>query len=88
MKKLIVIASLLLAGCSDSTPVARYETNNPDVPVQRLFDFDGCRVYRFWDGGIRHFFVRCAGGPIQTLKPDGGKIKRSEKIETIMDDTL
>jgi len=42
-----------------SEPVSKEATNNPDVPVAVLFDYDGCRVYRFRDAGQWIYFAKC-----------------------------
>jgi Domain of unknown function (DUF4884) len=35
-------------------------TNNSSFQVELLFEVDGCKVYRFWDGGNR-YFTQCSG---------------------------
>jgi hypothetical protein len=35
-------------------------TNNNSFHVELLFEVDGCKVYRFWDGGYR-YFTQCSG---------------------------
>ena len=35
-------------------------TSNKDVKVELLFEIDGCKVYRFYDGGPK-YFTKCAG---------------------------
>ena len=46
MRILVLAPFLTLAACV-SAPVAVAPTNNLDVPLQLLFEQDGCRVYRF-----------------------------------------
>ena len=58
MKKLVLFA-VLAAGCL-TDPVSNSSTSNSDVPVSLLFEHDGCRVYRFVDGGHALYYVRCA----------------------------
>lgn len=48
----------LIVACSKQ-PLSTESTNNADISVERLFDIDGCRVYRFMDYGDPHYFVRC-----------------------------
>ena len=57
------VVSLLIAEASTQigcmTPALQQaQSNNSAVRVDYLFAHDGCRVYRFLDGGY-HYFVRC-----------------------------
>lgn len=49
---------LLLFGCAKE-PVSRASSSNSEINVDRLFDYDGCTMYRFKDGGERHYYARC-----------------------------
>ncbi|AHZ84671.1 hypothetical protein Bb109J_c1981 [Bdellovibrio bacteriovorus] len=57
MKQLFVILVLLIAGCTRD-PVKTSSTNNPEVPVSLLFEYEGCKVYRFIDGRP-HYYTNC-----------------------------
>lgn len=57
---LAIVAAALLAGCGEH-PVSVSPTDNVNIKVDRLFDHDGCTVYRFIDGGVR-YFVKCRDG--------------------------
>jgi hypothetical protein len=61
----IAAASVVLSGCNEA-PVATGPTNNPNVPVAMLFEHDGCRVYRFWDGRY-HYYATCGGRAVGTM---------------------
>lgn len=63
MKRIVAftaVAALLAGGCEQqaarSTP-----TSNPNFKVDFLFEHDGCRVFRFFDGRTV-YFVNCAPG--------------------------
>jgi hypothetical protein len=61
MKKFIITLALLtiLTGCTkqaESSSAAGVEFR-----VDRLFTHDSCTVYRFSDGGIYRYFVKCEG---------------------------
>lgn len=56
MKKLFLL--LLLVGCH-ADPIETRSSDNPKVPVSLLFNHEGCKVYRFADGGNYHYFARC-----------------------------
>ena len=58
----IASAALILGGCN-ARPVSVAKTDNPGLSVEILGDADGCRIYRFTDGGgTPRYFVRCQGG--------------------------
>ncbi len=50
---------ILLSGCLAPSLDTR-PTNNGRIPVEKLFDYDGCTVYRFFDGPPR-YFAKCGG---------------------------
>lgn len=54
----ILVIGFLMIGCN-SKPMRTESTNNPEVSVGILFDYDGCRVYRFEDGGSYRYFAHC-----------------------------
>jgi starvation-inducible outer membrane lipoprotein len=62
MKALIAIAAaaLLLSGCARD-PVETSRTDNPQINVEKLFEHDGCSVYRFMDGGNFVYYTNCQG---------------------------
>jgi hypothetical protein len=72
---LIALFAALLCGCYHEPKAIRTDhTNNPKVDVELIIEHDGCRVYRFWDGGHWVYFVK---GGEQTMwgetvsDPDG-----------------
>ena len=65
MLKAIVTATLALSLVGCSKP-AEYQasTNNPEFKVERLFEHQGCQVYRFWDNRAVYYVV-CDSGKSQ-----------------------
>lgn len=63
---------LLFLACDSSPPSAPdpsvIETTNENYPVRRLFDVDGCTVYRFVDADKYRYFTRCVGAQTETLQ--------------------
>lgn len=50
MKKLtLLFAIVLIAGCHKDAQET-HSTTNSDIEVELLFEKDGCKVYRFYDG--------------------------------------
>jgi hypothetical protein len=54
----------MLAAC-DKPPISTSTTDNAQIKVDRLFEHDGCTVYRFFDDGVR-YFVKCSDGSSRT----------------------
>lgn len=59
MKKLI-LALLILTSCQREG-IKTEQTNNKEFDVTLLFEKDGCKVYRFYDGGYYRYFTTCKG---------------------------
>jgi hypothetical protein len=54
----IVAAVSVLQGCSKE-PVKVEASSNTSVPVSLLFEHEGCKVYRFEDGGKAIYYSKC-----------------------------
>ena len=67
---------LFLVACDgSSTPSAPpppdpsvLATTNPNYRVRKLFEVDGCTVYRFSDADKYRYFTRCVGASTETLQ--------------------
>lgn len=63
--------ALLLLACGPEPvrpdPVL-IQTADPDYTVRRLFEADGCVVYRFVDADKYRYFTRRAGASTETLQ--------------------
>lgn len=71
MKKLIFafiisVLSFTLIACS-AEPQSTTKTANPEISVDFMFEHEGCRVFRFYDGGRSNYFVKCDNGKHQTI---------------------
>lgn len=64
LRPLALLVACLLCACSRD-PVATSTTDNAQIKVSRLFEHDGCTVYRFFDAGTR-YFVKCHDGSTRT----------------------
>lgn len=51
-----VVFVLCMAGCAGQAETTK---RVGDFDVERLFDVDGCTVYRFRDAGYYRYFSRC-----------------------------
>lgn len=75
---------LLLVACYKE-PVDRKATDNPEVPVEKLFTQDGCAVYRFEDGGRMHYFAKCENATATAMSTEscGKNCIRDVEIPTV-----
>ncbi len=79
--KLIPLVLFLLAACNEhgqpvpvTGAIGRFNT-------ERLFQLEGCTVYRFVDGGNHHYFTNCRGS-VSDVKNCGKNCERPEEITT------
>ncbi len=68
----LIFAALLLAGCLNK-PVSTTATNNPELNLNLLFEHDGCKVYRFYDGRSV-YYTDCRGSAMAPVTTSTGKI--------------
>lgn len=68
MTRFALLLGVLLAtaGCSKD-PVSSSTTNNPNLSVDLLFEHEGVRVYRFYDGGRAHYYAVPRSGGAATF---------------------
>lgn len=58
----IVIGILMLVltvGCY-MEPIRQETPKAQQAGVSQIFEHQGCRVYRFWDGGYPRYYTKCA----------------------------
>ncbi len=61
MKKSVLLISLLfLAGCAKES-ISSEITEGNDINIELLFEKDGCKMYRFRDGGRYIYWSNCEG---------------------------
>lgn len=66
MRYIILLFAVFAMACK-ATPVETKSTNNSEISVSKLFDHEGCAVYRFKDNGHLHYYVKCNNGDAQTM---------------------
>lgn len=65
MKKIIPLIAILATGCLTQQPVTTLEAkNNADYKVSYLFEYGGCKVYRFNDIGNTVYFTNCGSDTV------------------------
>ena len=80
MSKLILIG-LILAGCTKKGISVEVDESIDQYEVQKLFEVESCRIYRFWDSGRSHYFSTCVG-EISKWENCGKNCWRDESIKT------
>ena len=71
MKKLIPFLAIIMAGCvypHYAQPVTTTQANNNvDYKVSYLFEYGGCKLYRFYDPGYGNivYYTNCGGDTVR-----------------------
>lgn len=79
MKKLALAVSIMAAAVSCRKP-AQSVSKAGDIELELLFEHDGCRMYRFIDGGRAVYWSDCRGRTEYTR--DLGDYKTGHSYET------
>ena len=84
MKKLLfVFVTLLFVSCRKEGTYVPSENAKADFDIEFLFECDGVKMYRFYDGGRLRYFTTGNGKMI-----DSTYTRRSGKSNTIINDTV
>lgn len=63
MRGLLLVLVIVFGAACRAGAERTESASNANFKVDVLFDYDGCRVYRFFDGASSaRYFVRCADG--------------------------
>ena len=73
MRYVGVIVALLLGGCEGKAHHVDPVNAIDEFSVGKLFEVDGCEVYRFRDNGYAHYFTTCKGSVSTTRSEYCGK---------------
>ena len=89
MKRLmLVVAVMMLAGCVENTPPMRVESStNPNVPIALLFEYDGCKVYRFYDAGRYRYLSKCENASSSSVSSEYTESCGKSCSRTVSDET-
>jgi hypothetical protein len=69
-----------ISSCTIQMPVSKGKAaNNKDYEVAFLFEHDGCKVYRFEDGGQLIYFTSC-NGETTRIQSDSTGTRRYKSI--------
>jgi hypothetical protein len=77
-----ILTAGLFTSCMEEG-LGEQKTNNEEIEVTLLFEKDGCKVYRFIDGGKSVYWTDCRGKVEYATKGyKGGGVKRTQN-ETV-----
>lgn len=71
MRFLILLMTVSMIGCEPPRSIEK--TEEAGYEVDKVFVKDGITIYRFWDGGNRHYFTSC--GETMSTWTSGAKAK-------------
>ena len=78
MKYLVIFFLLALTSCLKE---GQSSEQNGNFKITLLFEQDGCKVYRFWDG--RAVYFSDCSGKIESSYSSGGKHKTTHYTQTL-----
>jgi len=81
MKYLFFIVMIFIIGCESKEPLREIKTEN-DWDIQLLFQFEGHKIYRFYDGGTRYFIIP-SGTVLKVIPGDEDNPERVQEFPTI-----
>ena len=71
----VLIISCVFFSCNHQIPISKVTPeNNKTYQVDFLFEYEGCKVYRFLDYGDRVYFTNCNGN-VTSIKSDSTEIR-------------
>lgn len=56
---LAMVGLIFVCSSCQQPAIEKFGTNNSAIPVELLFEHDGCKIYRFIDGNRHHYFGKC-----------------------------
>ena len=72
---LLIIAGVTISCDTKKIPISRQiPQNNETYRVDYLFEYEGCKVYRFYDNGNYVYFTNCAGS-VTSISNDSSKVR-------------
>ena len=81
MKNTLIIAlALIMLGCGKKAK-EKIQTNNSEIKIDLLFEHDGCKIYRFTDGGHDVYWTDCRGKVETTYSRSTGKSAYTVRIQ-------
>lgn len=68
VRLLLAMTLLSLASCKGDPPESSARPkSNPAFQVDKLFEHEGCTIYRFNDAGANRYYSKCVGAETRTF---------------------
>ena len=85
MKKVLAIIciSAILCGCKDEGTRMPVKNSKGNYEVLLLFEVDGTKVYRFYDGGGAVYFTNCNGEARYSYSQPVGNTSMKRDVQTL-----
>lgn len=82
MKKtaLILLVTTIFTGCMKDGQ-EKVSTSNSNFELELLFEKDGCKVYRFSDGGHAVYWTNCDGRIESVYQQSNGKSSTEVRVQ-------
>ncbi len=77
----VLLIIVLLTSCNGE---AKESTQDGDFKIELLFEKDGCKVYRFMDGGRYIYWSNCSGNIQSNYYKSYGKTGSSVRMESFI----
>lgn len=68
MKTLLILLAIMVTGCTEQAQ-QEVQSSNRSVSVELLTEFDGCKLYRIYDG--RNVYMAKCGDTVTTSTKQG-----------------
>lgn len=79
MKKILLIIAIASLMACNIEPQSIEQKGN--FQIEFLFEKDGCKVYRFQDGGHNIYWTDCRGKVENVYQQSSGKASHEERIQ-------
>ena len=73
---------LVFTGCSGVPLTIKSPENNNTYNVEYLFEYEGCKVYRFYDRGEYIYFTNCQGD-VTSFASDSTKTRIENHVRIV-----
>lgn len=58
MKKILIALTILFITSCAQDPISIHRSNNINIKIELLFEYENIKMYRFYDNGQYHYFTK------------------------------